>query len=510
LVSIVITAYNYGRFVGTAIESALAQRYEPLEVLVLDNASTDDTAAVVARYAQDARLRSVRHPENIGLTPNHNRGLELARGELIGFLSADDAFAPDFVARAVRFYREHPGIDVLYGGAYFTDEAGRVLQVRAWPGQPEAAYAGGRNELAVLLAEGAYMCMPTMLVPRRIWEAWGPFDGELVSADWELTARWAARGVRFAFDPEPVAFVRLHGEQNSGLAKNNATGREMRDYVTIFERYLDPAAPARYAGHEPSLRRVIERRAAYVRDAFGAELADEFAPATARLQARVDAIAGANRTRERERIAFVVVAGDAPGALQTTLASLVAQADPRWRAVVVQDAGQSLGPLCAHIDPERIRHLRLPARRGFAFAVGTAVTIEDADAYVVLRAGALVGPGHLGAVRAAFAAPPVDVALCGPPGDIAAVPPLGPEYVAFSLRAFTAIGWRDVALPEWDFAIRASLTAPPVWFEGDVTIARHPPAPEAVAQIYRTFPVTDVGRLAERAAFTARLRAELT
>jgi len=530
-VSIIITAYNYGRFLGTAIESALRQRYARLEVLVLDNASTDDTSSVIARYAHDPRLRAVRNERNIGLTPNHNKGLEIARGELIGFLSADDALAPDFVAHAVRFYHEHPDVDVLYGGAYFMDEAARVLQPRAWPGQPEASYAGGRNELAELLAEGAYMCQPTMLVPRAIWERFGPFDAELVSADWELASRWAYHGVRFGFDPEPFAYLRLHAEQNSGLAKHNASGREMRDYVTIFDRYLDAASPERYAGHEVAIRRVIDQRDAYFRTTFGAPAAAEFDGATERFRQRIDAIAAANRDRSRDRLAFVVVAGESVGALQVTLESLAAQPDRAWRAVVVQDAGPSSAPLCSTVDPARIRHVRLPDRRTLATALRTAVTIEEADLYVVLRAGARVGPGHAGAVRAAFIDPMTRGALCtarvivdeadvagATTGlDVTTAPPVAIESMAFARTAFEACGFRDVPLPEWDFLIRLTLDGPLAAFTGDVAAVVRPgmrnagladaDAVDAVASTYRTFPVTDLGRLAARAAFSAALRA---
>ena len=531
LVSIVITAYNYGRFLATAIESALAQRYEALEVLVLDNASTDETPEVVARYAHDPRLRAIRHPANIGLTPNHNAGLELARGAYVGFLSADDALAPDFVAHAMRFYREHPDVDVLYGGAYFMTENGRIVRVREWPGQPRAGYAGGRNELAVLLAEGAYMCMPTMLVPRAIWDRFGPFDGELVSADWDLVARWAAGGVRFAFDPEPFAFVRMHGEQNSGLKQHTATGREMRDYVTIFERFLDPALPERYAGHEVAIKRVVETRADYFRTTFGGASAEEFDAATGRLRERIDAIAAANRRRPRERVAFIVIADESIGALQWTLETLLAQDDPDWTAIVVQETGITYEPLCRALDLARIRHAYLPDRRGLGAAIACGASMLEADVYAAVRAGARVRSGHLAAVRAAFADPATQVASCRPamriareavaapfPGDAAdtVVPPAVLEGLCFSHEAFSAFGFREIALSDWDFRIRASQHGGVRTFDGSIDVVERPgmryaclaapAAVDAVVTAYHTYPVTDVTRLAARSTFLERLR----
>jgi len=527
----VITTYNYGRFVGTAIESALRQRHAPLEVIVLDNASTDDTPSVVARYANDPRVRTVRNESNIGMPANHNKGLELARGAFISFLSADDFLAPDFVPHALAFYHDHPEIDVRYGGAYFMSEEGRVMRPREWPGQPLAGYAGGRNDLALLLAEGAYMCLQSMLVPRRVWERFGTFDLDLISIDWDLIVRWAFGGVRFGFDPEPVAFIRLHGAQTSGFAKHGATGREMRDYVAIFERYLDVSSPQRYRGHEAAIRRVIDNRYAFVRTTFGAAAAAEFEAGTARLRERVEAIAAANRGCPRERLAFVVLA-DEIGALHDTLASVTTHGDGGTRAVVVQEGGVSYAPLCRSIDAERIRHVWLPERLDLGSALNTAADIEEADIYVVLRAGARIGPNHVAAVRAALADPATQVAVCRPrfafgteapavpfagPLDLTVVPPSAVESLAFTREAFDALRFRDVPLPEWDFIIRVTLGGAPATFGGDVDVNVRPGmryagldalgAVEAVAQTYRTFPVTDAGRLSARAAFLAQLQA---
>ena len=81
LVSVCIPTYNYGRFLGQAIESVLAQTWGDFELVVCDNASTDDTQDVVASF-RDERIRSYRNDANIGLFGNFSRCLELARGEL--------------------------------------------------------------------------------------------------------------------------------------------------------------------------------------------------------------------------------------------------------------------------------------------------------------------------------------------------------------------------------------------------------------------------------------------
>ncbi|MBV8152133.1 MAG: glycosyltransferase family 2 protein, partial [Candidatus Eremiobacteraeota bacterium] len=127
LVSIIITAYNYAHTVATAIKSALAQDYPNIEVVVMDNASTDPTPAVVAAFAHDRRVRYFRNAENIGMVPNHNEGLRRAKGEYVVFLSADDFLMPDFVSRSHTYLQAQPDVDVLYTTPFFVDDHERFF-----------------------------------------------------------------------------------------------------------------------------------------------------------------------------------------------------------------------------------------------------------------------------------------------------------------------------------------------------------------------------------------------
>jgi len=117
-VSVCIPTYNYGRFLGQAIESVLAQTWGDFELVVCDNASTDDTQAVIGSF-RDERIRSHRNDTNIGLFGNFSRCLELAQGELVKFVCSDDWLAPTYLERTVPVMRDHPGVaDVaVIGGA---------------------------------------------------------------------------------------------------------------------------------------------------------------------------------------------------------------------------------------------------------------------------------------------------------------------------------------------------------------------------------------------------------
>jgi len=108
-VSIVLPSYNSAHFLPHTIESVLQQDYGDYELLVLDNASTDDTPEIVSRYA-DPRIRAVRHPVNLGMVGNINHGIDAARGRLGIILCADDHWAPDFLARSVARQEARPGL----------------------------------------------------------------------------------------------------------------------------------------------------------------------------------------------------------------------------------------------------------------------------------------------------------------------------------------------------------------------------------------------------------------
>jgi glycosyltransferase involved in cell wall biosynthesis len=101
LLSVCIPTYNRAAMLVDAIESALTQGFEDFELIVCDNASTDDTEAVVKRY-RDPRLRYCRFPELVGMYANHNRCIELARAPWIIFLHSDDRLAPSALSRFER------------------------------------------------------------------------------------------------------------------------------------------------------------------------------------------------------------------------------------------------------------------------------------------------------------------------------------------------------------------------------------------------------------------------
>lgn len=225
LVSVVVPAYNFAHLVAETLDSLRAQTYANWECIVVDDGSTDDTAAVVARYAErEPRVRYVRQ-ENARQAAARNTGLRHSAGEFFQFLDADDLIEPRKFARQVEFLEGHPEADIVYSNVrYFSTErpeerlASRAYSVwedgAAW--MPEV---GGRGrELLPRLLRNNIMVVNSPLVRRRAVEAVGDFDADLTPVeDWDYWARCAARDLTFAYDDADGAraLVRAHAQSAS-------------------------------------------------------------------------------------------------------------------------------------------------------------------------------------------------------------------------------------------------------------------------------------------------------
>src|SRR3989442_11796350 len=112
LVSVIVPSYNYGRFVGQALESLRAQTYPRWECIVVDDGSTDNTDAIVTAFAEnDSRIKYIRQ-ENQGLAAARNAGIVHSAGEYLQFLDADDLLESEKLERHVEFLEQHAEIDI--------------------------------------------------------------------------------------------------------------------------------------------------------------------------------------------------------------------------------------------------------------------------------------------------------------------------------------------------------------------------------------------------------------
>jgi glycosyltransferase involved in cell wall biosynthesis len=217
-VSAVIAVCDGERYLAAAIESALAQTVPPDEILVVDDGSTDGTAAIARGFGGIGRCLQGSHA---GLSATLNRGIEAARGQHLAFLDADDLWLPEKLAIQTRALAADPGLEAVFG--HVEQFVSPDVAPEARPALPEAMRVAPGYFTGALLIRAAAV--------RRA----GPFDpqwqvGNFV--DWYLRAQEA--GVRDAMLPEIVLRRRLHAD-NMGVRERESR----RAYARILKHALD-------------------------------------------------------------------------------------------------------------------------------------------------------------------------------------------------------------------------------------------------------------------------------
>src|SRR3954453_20661651 len=213
LVSVVIPVFDGEAYLAAAIESALAQTYEPVEVIVVDDGSTDGSAAVAARYD----VRMLRQP-NRGVSAACNAGVEAARGEMIAFLDADDLWPPDRLEIQVRHLRERAGLGFVMAHVIQFLEPGADLPdwlTEDWLAGLGAQAAGShespRGGVTLPSTNGR-----TALVRKEVFRQVGGFDeGIDMGEDLDWFMRATDAGGRHELLPDVVLHQRLHSSNTS-------------------------------------------------------------------------------------------------------------------------------------------------------------------------------------------------------------------------------------------------------------------------------------------------------
>jgi Glycosyl transferase family 2 len=196
LISVVIPAFNAGAFIEATLDSVLGQTYARREVIVVDDGSTDDTAARVARYGPV--VRSLRQA-NAGQSAARNAGVEAATGQYLAFLDADDVWLPDALATQQAIAAAHPASGLVACDGIAVDGDHVVSKRLLWgPLAARLAAEPGGVLTGHLYREMVAQCPITTpgqtLIPRAVIEHVGPMQAErYISGDWEYYLRIAAR-----------------------------------------------------------------------------------------------------------------------------------------------------------------------------------------------------------------------------------------------------------------------------------------------------------------------------
>ncbi len=227
LVTIVTPSYNQGRFIRATIESVLTQDYPNIEYIVMDGASTDETAEVVATFGDRVRFIS---EKDRGQSHAINKGFAMARGEIVAWLNSDDIFLPGAVRHAVNAFNAHPQAGVVYGEGYQIDEFGGV--------KSRFPYTQ-HHDLWKLAYVSDYILQQTVFFKKSALDAVGPLREDLhYVMDWEILIRLGKR-FDFVYVPEYMGSLREYD-----AAKTSAGGgRRIREIGAMLYEHTGNRFP---------------------------------------------------------------------------------------------------------------------------------------------------------------------------------------------------------------------------------------------------------------------------
>lgn len=241
LVSIMMTSYNRAPLIGEAIKSVLSQNYFNWELLILDDASTDQTAEVVANFVhKDKRIIYCPAPQNLGISKNRNRGFSIAKGTYIAVLDSDDFWSdPDKLSRQVEFLESN--LEHALVGTAVTIINGVGEKIR------ELHYALDDTEIRSKLLIRNQFTHSAVMLRRSILPLPRPYDESGVVSIWEDYDLFLRVGItsRFANLHQIMTSYRWHGgnisiaeKKNGALAHLKIINRYRNDYPNYWLAYI--------------------------------------------------------------------------------------------------------------------------------------------------------------------------------------------------------------------------------------------------------------------------------
>jgi glycosyltransferase involved in cell wall biosynthesis len=239
-IDIAIPCYNYGRFLRTCVTSVLSQSLKDIRILILDNASTDDSLNIARQLArEDSRVEVLAHPINIGPHANYNAGVEWASSKYFFILDADDLLAPGALERAVHIMEQHPNLAFTYGVELRLEFGPDTMPVTGQIEEHDWSFQSGRDFIQTQIDSVVCVVGASTVIRRTsAQKAAGAYRADLRFADdWELWMRLAMVG-DVAYTPAIQSIRRLHSNAQSTIYDGNpASDYEERE--AVFRSFFD-------------------------------------------------------------------------------------------------------------------------------------------------------------------------------------------------------------------------------------------------------------------------------
>lgn len=400
LLSVVIPTYNYGRYVGQTVRSILSQGIESVEILVVDNASTDNTQLVMAEFSSDARVRYMRNRRNIGAGNSSHNGFWAAKGKYIILFMADDFMNPGHLQRLLPLMETNPEVAVAYSPICWVGEQGEPLVGPSHPGHRSADYIGGRNEVADLLVYDSYVTPSAAIIRRAaFFKAWRRDVRIRGSGDWQLMVQLAELYPDFVFTTVPGVSYRVHAAQHSH--EFYVSSAPLEGHTCILEGVFERGNEGRLKGYEREVAAHLKRRLTL----YPQEQDTGLGKRIRQLCGRLEALA---QDAERTLFSIILTTFNRPQLLKDALNSIAHQSFKDLDVILVNDNGEPVESLLADYDFP-ITYIRQGRNRGPAAARNTALHLARGRYVVYLDDDDLYLPDHLETLAKALGTHPDSV-----------------------------------------------------------------------------------------------------
>lgn len=212
LVSVIIPTYNHALYIVKAIESVLKQNYQPIEIVVVNDGSTDNTKEILSPYL--SKIKYI-YQSNNGLSAARNTGIKNATGEYIALLDADDKWLPKKLTKQMGLFLKNPKLDLVYSDIYQSFD-GKIHPLTYWQRNKIKPCLGGQNCLIQLFKVNFIPGGISAMFKKNMTNKIGLFNENLKAAeDYDYWLRAVSKGVVINYINEPLAIYRMHEAQMS-------------------------------------------------------------------------------------------------------------------------------------------------------------------------------------------------------------------------------------------------------------------------------------------------------
>ncbi|CAM3474998.1 glycosyltransferase family 2 protein [Aequorivita lipolytica] len=223
-VSIITATYNSAQTINNCMDSVLGQTYKNIEYVVIDGNSKDRTVEIIkARAAEHLNIKWVSEADK-GIYDALNKGIEMATGEIIGFVHSDDYLAgPEIISEIVKIFEEGD-TDGVYGDLEYVNKEDTMRVIRSWK---------SRNFHPKLLKKGWMPAHPTLFLKKEVYQKHGSFDLKFkIAADYDFMLRVLRDpSLKFSYVPKVITKMRVGGASNRSLKNMYQKSRE--DFTVI-------------------------------------------------------------------------------------------------------------------------------------------------------------------------------------------------------------------------------------------------------------------------------------